>query len=350
MNNKQLIELKEATDFFIKDILMVKKGEKVLVYTEDAKQSKLINSITESIIEVGSEGKTEFLNPEKGFQSMAEELLAIIRQSKYNVICELSDHYFYQTIAWSEALKKGSRLYSVGGLDTDAFIRCIGKVNYEKLYQFGIELRRILMQSRNIQILSNEGTDIKIKMQNHTLSRLLSKFLRKQTSYIAFPSGFFKSGIRSTFMGGQVGFQGIFDTIEGRAIIDGYLWPPEEIGQISDPITLEIRKGMVVKINSHPYVSELMDNWFKETKKEVLHICIGFNPGATLSGKVMEAERVMGNVCLGFAKYPFHVDAIIKHPTVKFDGQTIIKDGSFLPERLALLNEKMQNFESSILP
>jgi 2,5-dihydroxypyridine 5,6-dioxygenase len=341
MKDKQLIDLKDATDFFIKDILLVKKGEKVLVYSEDAKQRRLINSIIESINEAGSEGKAEFLNSEKGIQSMAEELLAIIRQSKYNVICELSDHYFYQTVAWSEALKKGSRLYSVGGLDSDAFIRCIGKVNHEKLYQFGTELRRILMQSRNIRIVSNEGTDIKIQMQNNAPYRLLSKFLRKQTSYVAFPSGFFKNGIRSTFMGGQLGFQGIIDTIEGRAIIDGYLWPPEEIGEISEPITLEIRKGMVTKIDSRSYISELLDNWFNGTKKEVLHICIGFNPGATLSGKVMEAERVMGIVCFGFAKYPFHVDAIIKHPTVIVDGQVILKDGSFLAEKLALFKEKL---------
>jgi hypothetical protein len=350
MGNVQQQELKQATDILIKGLLSVKNDEKVLVYSENATQSSLVDSISSSIVEAGAGVEAAALSPEKGFQSMTEELLEIIRKRNYNVICELSDHYFYQTHAWREALVKGARLFSVGGLDADAFIRCIGRVNHEKLYEFGMELRKNFLKSQKIQIFSNEGTEITIQMQNHYLPRLISKSLRKQVSYVAFPSGFLSKGIRSTFMGGQLGFQGILETIDGKAIIDGYLWPPEEIGQLNELITLEIKKGVITRIDSCPHISKLLDNWFKDVKKEVLHICIGFNPGATLSGKIMEAERVMGTVCIGFAKYPFHADAIIKQPTIKLDGQTILENGSFRTERLALLKEKLSNSEPGIFP
>jgi leucyl aminopeptidase (aminopeptidase T) len=337
----QTEELKAAIDIFIQDLIKISKDEKVLIYSDQPACDNICSSIRDSINQRGARVEILALNPEKGLQSMSQELTARIRQGTFNVICELSEHYLYQTPAWQEALKTGARLYSIGGLDTESFIRCIGQVNHEEMFQFGMELRKIFLKAHSIQILSNKGTDITIQMHNDLLSHLAHLVMKKQQPYVAYPSGFLSGGTRHTFMAGQLGFQGVLQSIEGTGVIDGFFWPPEELGRLEKPITLSFSKGFVIGVDCDPAVSKKLEKWFKDSNKETMHICIGFNPGATFLGKIMEAERVFGSVCVGIGRYPLHIDAVIKRATIKADTEIILENGSFRPEKLAYLQEKL---------
>jgi len=142
-------------------------------------------------------------------------------------------------------------------------------------------------------------------------------------------------------MGGQLAFQGIPETIEGTAVIDGYLWPPNEIGHIDVPIVLKIKKGIVIKINGCPLKSKILNRWLEGKDKEIQHFCIGFNPGAELSGKLMEAERVFGHIAIGIGKYPFHTDGIAKNPSILSNDEIIEQDGSFIHKELSVLEREL---------
>ena len=122
------------------------------------------------------------------------------------------------------------------------------------------------------------------------------------------------------------------------AVVDGYL-SHEEIGPIDVPIILNIKKGNVVEISGCPSTSNILNQWLKGQKKEVIHFLIGFNPGANLSRICLEAERVFGHFSIGFCNFPFHTDCVIKDPTILLDDKIVMQDGSFTHEKLSILEK-----------
>ena len=63
---------------------------------------------------------------------------------------------------------------------------------------------------------------------------------------------------------------------------------------------------------------------------------IGLNPKAELCGRMLEDEGCMGTVHFGFGsnstiggknKINFHLDLVMKEPTVMIDGKVIIQKG-----------------------
>ena len=232
---------------------------------------------------------------------------------------------------------------SVDPIDPDSFIRCIGKIDHVKLYNFGLLLYRNLRRSGKVQINSETGTNITCQMTSQSLmTKVLARLKPMERSTVNRPDGMLKkTGPGATFMGGQVAFRGIPSTIEGTAIIDGYLWPPDEIGQLVDPIVLRIRKGHVINIEGCPSKSMILNKWLEGKDKEVMHFCIGFHPGAQLSGNLGEAERTFGNIVIGIGKYPFHTDGIMKNPTLKLNDSIILKNGTFIHHKLSVLEKEL---------
>jgi len=47
---------------------------------------------------------------------------------------------------------------------------------------------------------------------------------------------------------GQVDWAPIEDSLNGTIVFDGSVWPPEELGLIKTPITLEVEKGKVTGV------------------------------------------------------------------------------------------------------
>jgi hypothetical protein len=264
---------------------------------------------------------------------------------------------------WTQAVQKGRRVYSAGAIGPDAFVRCIGEVNNKALSEFGLIVDRLLRNARRIRIGSESGTDITCTMQARTPvgrifsrisssglgGRALSKLKLSQASTVWPPSGMLRQGGGSTFIGGQVAFLGIAATIEGTAAIDGYLWPPEEIGKIDKPIFLVIKRGRVVDIGGCPTSARILKKWLDGKEKAIEHFCIGFNPGAQLSGELMEAERVFGCINIGLGKYPFHTDGVMKCPQMVVDDSVFMEGCAFMHHELCDLASQLRQDNISLL-
>jgi leucyl aminopeptidase (aminopeptidase T) len=346
-------DLRNAMLFFIKELVNLKQREKLLIYVDKGSDLDLAKFLSESAKTIGAYPELFELNSNLKLADMSRELIERNERGAFDVICELSEQYFYHTPAWQRALQRGSRIYSLAGLNTDAFIRCIGKVNHNSMLKFGKVLKTNLKKAKSIKIYTKKGTKITFKMDNNFISRFLpglennialriiSRLTRKRRSYITFGSSKQIKKGQSAFMGGQLAFRGIPETIDGTAVIDGYLWPPYEIGLLDVPIILKIQNGNVIKINGCPSKSKLLEKWIGRNPKEVEHFCIGFNPGADLSGKILEAERVFGYISIGIGKYPFHTDGIMKNPSILLDDRTIEQDGSFIQEELSIIEREL---------
>ena len=83
---------------------------------------------------------------------------------------------------------------------------------------------------------------------------------------------------------------------------------------------------------------------------KMAHMAYGFNPGAKLSGNVVEDERVWGCTEWGIGYVSeieappigqpavSHTDGICLNSTIYFDGKKIMEEGKIVDEELAKLS------------
>lgn len=126
----------------------------------------------------------------------------------------------------------------------------------------------------------------------------------------------------------------------GIIVIDGSI-PCREIGLLSDPVTLEIRDGKIheIKTETEKMLAVLLTIFARASSPNayVLGECgIGLNPTAELTGNMLTDEGAFGCVHFGFGSnatmggvndVPFHLDFVLREPTLAVDGETLIDKG-----------------------
>lgn len=126
----------------------------------------------------------------------------------------------------------------------------------------------------------------------------------------------------------------------GCLVIDGSI-TDQRLGLLKEPVILEIKEGYVCDITSsnveqEKTVKEIFNN--VKTKKAYMvgEFGIGFNDCAKLCGNMLVDEGSRGYVHFGMGsnwtiggknKVPFHLDFILKEPTVKIDNKVVIEQG-----------------------
>jgi leucyl aminopeptidase (aminopeptidase T) len=335
--------MKKTALIFLKDLVNLKVGENILFYTDKGSDSGIALTLHESAKDIGAKSEVFELDACLSLPEMAHALTEKIERDSFDVMCELSEQYFYQTTAWQRALQLGARLYSLGGLKADDFIRCVGKADHTLMHEFGVNLREVIGKAKSVQIITEKGTDIRLDMNIGLVHRIIAKLTGKQRpyAYVTPPSGKLSHDVPATFLGGQIAFNGIPETIEGIAVIDGYVWPPKEIGHVDEPICLKIKRGRVTDVNSNSYKSRVFADWLNGKENQIKHFCVGFHPYAKLSGTLVEAERVFGYISVGIGEYPFHTDGVMIDPTLLLNRKIIEKDGSFIHKKLSILEKDL---------
>lgn len=128
------------------------------------------------------------------------------------------------------------------------------------------------------------------------------------------------------------------DSAEGILVIDGSI-PLPGLGVIREPITLKVEKGYIVSIEGGEEADLLRTTLAGFHDRRVYlaaEVGFGLNPAGTLSGRMLEDEGVLGTMHIGIGNNlsyggtcdtPVHIDLIMKNPTCVVDGHYVIKDG-----------------------
>ena len=325
-------EVKAAARTVAEYMCNIKQGEDVLIYADTLVEDIVADSIAEAFHSAG--GTASLYRYETRSKTDVEPprpLAEAMKQS--DVIVELSWMYLIHTRALEAALESGARFACLTMITADILKRCIGPISYySKVLEFGDKMSSILASSSDMRISTKAGTDlvcnIKGKLIDHASKRIFG------------PS-------EQTYPGGQVSWYPAPDSINGKMVLDGSMWPPEEIGLIHEPIELTIEAGRVTAVRGGAQ-AQILEHWFEAFDNphiyELAHISYGLNPGARLTGNILEDERVFGCVEVGIGAQPpalgifqvdpaeavnGHTDAIMLNPTVKLDGSVIEEDGVF---------------------
>jgi len=331
------VNVKTAGRILLEDVLGLNAGDRILLYSDLPPDRTVIQSLQKQAVELGMDAEVCLVGDLPTLQAMVEQLSSRVRAGHFAAICELSEQYFYPTRVWGLAVEAGCKVYGLGPLDERALIGCVGEVDHAGLARFGQTLHRLLVHARKVRIESEAGTSFSCRMTGRGLvARLLGRLPSADRSTVWPPCGVPTVGT-ATFLGGQSSFLGIPGSMNGTLVIDGYLWPPRTVGPVQDPITIEVVAGNIQAISGAPAASAALSNWLCGQSPRVEHFCVGYNPGATLGGSLMEAERAFGHLNVGVGRYPRHADGVMKMPRITIDGAVLMERGTFTHPKLVEL-------------
>ncbi len=335
-------ELKAAAKTVAEYMCNIKKGEEVLIYADSYVDRMLADSVAEaaylaggivSLVQYDTRSRPDMEPP----RSLREAMKAA------DVVIELAWMYLLHTRALEEALASGARFACLTMTTPDIMKRCIGSIDfYSGVLAFGEAITQMLRKADEMRVTTPAGTDFSCSIRDRLIDDAAKRIYGP--GELSFP-------------GGQVSWYPSPDTIHGKMVFDGSIWPPEGIGLIKTPIELTIESGRVTAVEGGGD-AQILKRWFESWDNphiyDLAHLSYGLNPGARLTGNILEDERVFGCVEIGIGAQPpslgifdvsveeavdGHTDAIMLNPTVTLDGTVIEEDGVFCHPELVKIIE-----------
>jgi leucyl aminopeptidase (aminopeptidase T) len=114
------------------------------------------------------------------------------------------------------------------------------------------------------------------------------------------------------------------------------------IGLLSEPVRVEISKGYIKKIKGGKEAQqfeEMLKGVHNEKAFAVAEFGMGTNYAATLTGQILEDEKILGTIHIAFGnnltmggkiKVASHVDGLVMKPDVYFDKELVMSKGKLL--------------------
>lgn len=302
----------------VKDVMLVKEGEDVVITADSSTDLRVIKAVANSVYVLGA-NPIVLHYPTTG-RSYQEPWKAI-RGAVTN--CDVWLEFSYTTVMHSptfqKALDNGVRYACFTGMDTIMMQNTIGKVDYPLLVEFGEYMKERIQKANKIEIYCSNGTELIAYNEGRRV---------KNSGQLATKKGF------PIMLGGQISWCPIEETINGKLVFDAALFPPEEIGLISEPIKLTLKEGRVTDIEGGRQ-AKIFSDWLKSfddpNMYRLAHYSLGFNPGVTkATGRIVEDERIFGCLEMGigsqgasimgsFWDAKAHCDGIVSSPTIILD-------------------------------
>jgi len=316
-------EVYKASEVALKQCLGVKEGESILVITDE-----ILRGIGLHIWLCARDLNTEAIYIEILPRKMhGEEPPKPIAEAMKNVdvVVAPTSKSLTHTIAREEATKRGVRVATMPGITEEIFIRTMN-VDYSYIQRVTDVVGDILDNGNTVRIESGNGTNLTFSIGGRK-ARRSSGILRNPGDWGNLP-------------GGEAYIAPIEGSANGVAIVDGSM---AGIGKLVNPIKIVFRDGYAIDIEGGDEANKLKQILLQygQDARNLAEFGIGTNPGAKVSGIVLEDEKVMGTIHIalgnnfgfgGKVKAPIHLDGVILNPTVYIDGDMIMKEGRLLLE------------------
>ena len=315
-------ELQQAAKTALLSCLGLKKDETLMILTDDNKIS-----IGTALYEVGKELCKEAVliqMPPAGVNGQEPPVPITAMMMEYDVIVCPTTKSVTHTDARRNACKKGARVATMPNITEDIMIRGL-KADYQKIAERTIKLSAILDEGKIAHITTTLGTDLTMPIDGIKAISSTGLILEKGMGG-NLPSG-------ESFLMPEEGKS------EGILYIDAAI---AGIGKIqSQPVKVIIKDGYAIEFSGGLEAAELETSLAKFGKPgmNVAELGIGTNHEASVSGNILEDEKVMGTIHVAFGNnismggtcnVGIHIDGVVTQPTVYIDQKKIMDNGSLL--------------------
>jgi len=342
-------ELGKAAKSLTEYMLSIKAGETVVITADTESDFRVVSATAREVFTIGAKPMVIVFPAPNGVGKAADPdiplkaLTGAVQNS--DVWIEFNNKWLLYSSVFEDAYKLNNRLRYIClvGMNADMMIRTIGKVDIPKLGKFLIMIADITHKAKTVRVKTPAGTDV--SFENHPL-RPMNIHSGKV------PIGTYE------MLPGQISWSPNFETINGAIVFDGSINPP--IGLLRGPVILKIGKGRIMEIEGGSE-SKVFASWLESFNDsymyQLAHISYGFNPGAKLTGNVLEDERIWGATewgigyigsklapDLGGVPAASHTDGICLNSSVWLDEFQILDTGKVIapPELVSLSKEVMK--------
>jgi 2,5-dihydroxypyridine 5,6-dioxygenase len=325
-----IMELSRGAKKIIEICGNIKAGEKVLILTDTGISSKIPEVLAAAAKAVGAEVTIITTSPGKNPGEEPNPVVAAAMAAS-DIIISPTTRTVYHSLATKKALESGARLISLteisekilvsGGIEAD-FIGLQTRVNHVK---------ELFEKGKKVHVTTEKGTDLHLDITD-------------RPTY-ACTGLCHEPGIKIGIPELEVFTAPIEESTNGILVVDAC---SSGIGLIENPIKLTIENGRVVSIDggveAHK-LKQILESAKSEAAYIIAEFAIGLNDKAKVIGDIIEDEGAYGtghfavgnNIYFGGVNNaPIHLDMVYWHPTIEIDGETIMKKGELIEQKLVL--------------
>ncbi|MEW6398484.1 MAG: aminopeptidase [Bacillota bacterium] len=325
-------ELSAAAGKLVGESLRVKPGEVVAITADTLSDEEVVRATAAAVLDSGGKPLVLKVATPRGVGKAADPDLPVEALARAVASSQAWVEYNHQWLLYSGVYEHATaanpelRYLCLCGMTADLMVRAVGRVDTAALRRFLEKVRDLTSRATSMRITTPAGTEV--SFQNVGPDHFISC----------------DWGDASTpgvwMLAGQVGWSPRLETVEGTIVFDGSLCPP--LGILKAPISLEVREGRIVSIAGGPQAEEFrawLESFRDPNMLRLGHVCYGFNPGARLTGNVLEDERVWGCTEWGIGymspidvppdgiRAASHCDGICLNSSVWLDGVQILDRG-----------------------
>ena len=338
-------ELARAAHKLVSELFKLKPGETFVVTADTESDPRVVEATAAAAFAVGAKPLVVWNASPLGVAKAADPMLpgealtGVL--SAADAWCEYNNKWIFYSTTYEKVMKANKKLRHTCyvGMNVDMMVRVIGRVDVPTLAKYQEKLTSMTKAAKHCRMTTPAGGDVEFDM-NPTVPMLF------EVGYADTPG--------SHMLSGQIGWSPVFESINGAIAFDGSINPP--IGLVKEPVILHVRKGKVEKIEGGED-ARVFESWLKSFNHprmlRIAHVCYGCNPGAKLTGDVVEDERVwgvtewgvgyVGSILTGGEPIdaPSHSDGICLNTSVWLDGKQIWDEGKAVDPELAELAKKL---------
>jgi leucyl aminopeptidase (aminopeptidase T) len=338
-------ELGKAAKILINELVKVKPGEIVAITADTGSDRRVVAATATAAFAAGGLPLVMTIASPLGVGKDSDAMTPVkslgtaLREA--DVWIEYNRQWLQYSTTYEIATKGNRKLRYLCyvTMDADMMTRVIGRIDYAAQKAFQIKLHDMTEASKHMRIITPAGTDVEFDNPGKVC-------MTNSYGYADVPG--------QHLLAGQIGWRPIVDSINGTIVFDGSIVPP--IGLVKTPVKLHVKRGKVVEFEGGDEALKY-EAWLKSFKDPLMltlaHACYGVNPGAKLTGNILEDERVWASTEWGLGYVgPFfappdgipassHTDGICLNSSVWLDGEQILDKGRFIHPELAKLAKKL---------
>jgi leucyl aminopeptidase (aminopeptidase T) len=223
------------------------------------------------------------------------------------------------TQARQAATRRGARIATLPTITEDIFVRTL-PIDYSELYRVSRSVAARLTAASNAHVTSRAGTDIVLTLEGRE-GRSDDGHLQHRGAFGNLPAG--------------EGYIAPIESIgDGSIVIDGSL---AGYSRLTDPLRITVRGGRAFEASGDA------GQWLMETLgaggehgRSLAELGIGTNPGAGLTGNVLEDEKALGTAHVAFGASQgigganaatVHIDGVMRDVRIELDDGALLSDG-----------------------
>ena len=301
----------------LKDCMNLKNNENCLIIT-DKKLKYIGNALYRNSLKTAKKSKLILTAIPKAHgaeppKNVAEEML------HYDVVLMSTTKSLSHTKARENASKKGARMASMPGITTDMVKRALD-VDFYKIKEINNKLISKLKNKNKIRIVTQKGTNIEFQL--------------KGRKWVGDDGLYTKKSSFGNLPAGEIFVAPLENKANGKIIVDASVGG---IGKVDKNIEINVKDGFIVDVKGGKVADAFKKLLKNRLYKNVAELGIGTNYKARITGNVLEDEKVYGTCHIAFGNnrhfggkidVPFHVDVVIKNPTIHADSILIMDNGN----------------------